>query len=83
MVYLINACMCVMLVVIYCNRYFFYYLLLQGEEHHSTEGLGQSTTDASTAPSETLDRSEQDEGYVDESKEVHAVPSSPMTDWAM
>ena len=87
MVYLINACMCVMVVVIYCNWYFFYYLLLQGEEHPSgellsfcadstTEDLGKSKADASTAPSETLDRSEQDEGNVDENEEVHAVTSS-------
>ena len=35
MVYLINACMWVMLVVIYCNRYFCYYLLLQDEENQT------------------------------------------------
>ena len=74
MVYLINACMCVMLVVIYCNWYFFYYLLRQGEEH--PKSIGQSTTDAFTATSEHQDRSEQDEGNVDENKEVHALPSS-------
>ena len=33
MVYINSACMWVMPVVIYCNRYFFYYLLLQDEEH--------------------------------------------------
>ena len=71
MVYLINACMRAMPVVIYCNRYFF---LLQNEEH--LKGLGQSKADASTATSEQQDRSEQDEGNVDENEEVHAVTSS-------
>ena len=33
MVYINNACMCVMLVVIYCNWYFWYYLFLQDKEH--------------------------------------------------
>ena len=74
MVYLINACMCVMLVVIYCNWYFFYYLLLQVEERpsgellssradYTTEDLGQNTADAFTATSEYQTRPEQDVGY--------------------
>ena len=42
----------------------------------TTEDLGQSKADEPTAPSEHQDKSEQDEGNVDENKEVHAVPSS-------
>ena len=63
-----------MVVVIYCNWYFFYYFLLQVEEH--PKGLGQSKADASTATSKQQDRSEQDEGNVDENEEGHAVTSS-------
>ena len=62
MVYLINTCMRVMPVVIYCNWYFFHYLLLQGEEHPSGELLS-SLADCTTKGPESQTGPVQDVDY--------------------